>query len=543
MRVFFSIILPLLRPALLTTTILTFIWTFNDFLRQLVYLSDHTRYTAPLGLNAFVDRASGSSYGGMLAMSVVTLVPTVVVFLIVATPPRRGRRDHRHQVDLSTARKGTHVSTPMSRRGFIGLAGGLAATSLAGCGFAPTSGGGSSNNSLTFRWWGGEARNKAYQNAIKLFTEKTGIKVDAQYSGYDGYFNKLNTEFAGGNPPDLFQMDTALVSTYASKGTLTDLSAYIPSTIHLDTLYPAVRSAGAVDGKTYGVPSGSGFAPILYDKTVFEQAKIPVPADNWTWDDFGRVAGELSKAWGRASTVRSTRPRTTPARCSRGCASAARTSTTPRASSPSPRTTWRSGSAFWDGLRKSGAICPPEMLSSTDSATGNHPLIAGQIVMTTGWGLAQMQPLTQHALDIVVVPRGGNGKTGQALSGGVLLSVPVKSKNPEGAAKLIDFFVSDTDAIKAMAMTRGIPPSGKALEALTPSLTASDKRDVTYAQYVADEVAKDGLPPAPTAPPGYNDCKSALDAAAKQVAFGKMSIADAVAQYFRDAEAALAGAK
>ncbi len=81
-RVFFSVILPLLRPALLTTTILTFIWTFNDFLRQLVYLSDHSRYTAPLGLNAFVDRASGSSYGGMLAMSVVTLVPTVAVFLV-----------------------------------------------------------------------------------------------------------------------------------------------------------------------------------------------------------------------------------------------------------------------------------------------------------------------------------------------------------------------------------------------------------------------------------------------------------------------------
>ncbi|MDX3661718.1 carbohydrate ABC transporter permease [Streptomyces sp. ID05-26A] len=80
-RVFFSIILPLLKPALITTTILTFIWTFNDFLRQLVYLSDHSRYTAPLGLNAFVDRASGSSYGGMLAMSVVTLVPTVAVFL------------------------------------------------------------------------------------------------------------------------------------------------------------------------------------------------------------------------------------------------------------------------------------------------------------------------------------------------------------------------------------------------------------------------------------------------------------------------------
>ncbi|WIX89100.1 carbohydrate ABC transporter permease [Amycolatopsis sp. DG1A-15b] len=81
-RVFFSVILPLLRPALLTTGVLTFIWTFNDFLRQLVYLSDKSRYTVPLGLNSFIDRASGSSYGGMLAMSVVTLVPTVAVFLI-----------------------------------------------------------------------------------------------------------------------------------------------------------------------------------------------------------------------------------------------------------------------------------------------------------------------------------------------------------------------------------------------------------------------------------------------------------------------------
>ncbi|OXM61657.1 carbohydrate ABC transporter permease [Amycolatopsis vastitatis] len=81
-RIFFSVILPLLRPALLTTGVLTFIWTFNDFLRQLVYLSDKSRYTVPLGLNSFIDRASGSSYGGMLAMSVVTLVPTVVVFLV-----------------------------------------------------------------------------------------------------------------------------------------------------------------------------------------------------------------------------------------------------------------------------------------------------------------------------------------------------------------------------------------------------------------------------------------------------------------------------
>jgi multiple sugar transport system permease protein len=81
-RVFFSIILPLLRPALITTTVLSFVWIYSDFLRQLVYLNDNTKYTVPLGLNAFVDRASGSSYGGLMAMSVVTLLPMVIVFLI-----------------------------------------------------------------------------------------------------------------------------------------------------------------------------------------------------------------------------------------------------------------------------------------------------------------------------------------------------------------------------------------------------------------------------------------------------------------------------
>ncbi len=81
-RVFFSVILPLLKPALVTTTVLTFVWVYSDFLRQLVYLNDNTKYTVPLGLNAFVDRASGSSYGGLLAMSVVTLLPMAIVFMV-----------------------------------------------------------------------------------------------------------------------------------------------------------------------------------------------------------------------------------------------------------------------------------------------------------------------------------------------------------------------------------------------------------------------------------------------------------------------------
>ncbi|WP_084581121.1 extracellular solute-binding protein [Kutzneria sp. 744] len=198
---------------------------------------------------------------------------------------------------------------------------------------------------------------------------------------------------------------------------------------------------------------------------------------------------------------------------------------------------------YWAGLRRSGAITPPDLLANAGEASGTHPLIAGQIAMTTGWGLAQMQPLTPHTLDIVVVPRSKEGKTGEALNGGVLLCVPAKSHNPDGAAKLIDFFVSDDDAIKAMGIQRGLPPSDKALNLLLPTFDAAGKRDVTYGQYVAQQAAKDGLPNAPTAPPGYKDVKTALDNAAKQIAFGKTTIADGVSQFFSDAKTALANAK
>ncbi len=433
----------------------------------------------------------------------------------------------------------------LSRRGFLGLAAAAgAATALTGCGFLPTSGGGSSaGNSLAFRWWGGDARNQAYQQALKLFTQKTGVAVTTQYSGYDGYFDKLNTEFAGGNPPDLFQMDTALVSTYAAKGVLTDLTGYVPNTIHLDTLYPAVRTAGTVGGKPYGVPSGSGYAPVLYDKTVLEQLKITPPADSWTWDDFATMTTELSKAlgsgkYGALDSSFDDSGALQPWLRQRG--KDLYTSAGAVGFGPDELTEWFT---YWAGLRRAGAVTPPELLANAGEASGTHPLISGQVAMTTGWGLAQMQPLTQHKLDIVIVPRGKDGKTGQALSGGVLLCVPVKSRNPDAAAKLIDFFVSDSEAIKIMGIQRGFPPSDKALNILMPTLGPADKRDVTYGQYAAQQVAKDALPSAPTAPPGYQDVKTALDAAAKQIAFGKLSIADGVTQFFANAKSALANAK
>jgi multiple sugar transport system permease protein len=80
-RIFLRVMLPLMGPALATTAIFTFIWTWSDFFTPLIYLTDPNAYTVPVALKQFLDATSGSNWGAMFAMSIVTLVPLFVVFL------------------------------------------------------------------------------------------------------------------------------------------------------------------------------------------------------------------------------------------------------------------------------------------------------------------------------------------------------------------------------------------------------------------------------------------------------------------------------
>ncbi len=80
--IFLRVILPLMVPALATTAIFTFIWTWNDFFSQLIYLTDPKMYTVPVALRAFVDATASTSWGSLFAMSVVSLVPVFLAFLL-----------------------------------------------------------------------------------------------------------------------------------------------------------------------------------------------------------------------------------------------------------------------------------------------------------------------------------------------------------------------------------------------------------------------------------------------------------------------------
>ena len=81
-RIYSTIILPLLKPAVVTTVIIQFYWKWDDYMGPLLYLSRPQSYTASIAIKLFADSASVTDYGAMFAMSTLSLIPVFLIFLI-----------------------------------------------------------------------------------------------------------------------------------------------------------------------------------------------------------------------------------------------------------------------------------------------------------------------------------------------------------------------------------------------------------------------------------------------------------------------------
>ncbi|WP_375450298.1 carbohydrate ABC transporter permease [uncultured Devosia sp.] len=81
-RIYWRIMLPLSMPVLATAAIFTFLWTWDDFFGPLIYLSDMRDFTIQLGLRSLIDSSGESDWNSMFAMSVLSLLPVFIVFVL-----------------------------------------------------------------------------------------------------------------------------------------------------------------------------------------------------------------------------------------------------------------------------------------------------------------------------------------------------------------------------------------------------------------------------------------------------------------------------
>lgn len=81
-KTLFLILIPVVKPAIITSSIFSFYWIWQDFFQPLIFMNSVNRFTIPLALNMYLDPNSYNNYGGLFAMSVISLLPVILFFII-----------------------------------------------------------------------------------------------------------------------------------------------------------------------------------------------------------------------------------------------------------------------------------------------------------------------------------------------------------------------------------------------------------------------------------------------------------------------------
>jgi len=121
------------------------------------------------------------------------------------------------------------------------------------------------------------------------------IKVEIQEAPWGDFTSKIATQIAGNTMPDVWLQENAVILGYGKRGVAEDLSAYIEKDLKADEYIDGLFAAKTTDGKVYGVPHGINPIALAYNKKVFDDAGVPVPTDDWTYQDLIDASKKLTK--------------------------------------------------------------------------------------------------------------------------------------------------------------------------------------------------------------------------------------------------------
>lgn len=146
---------------------------------------------------------------------------------------------------------------------------------------------------LRFSWWGGDARHEATLEAIRLFEEKNpGIKISAEYGGWQGHQEKVTTQMVGNTAPDVIQVNWNWLWLFSKDGNgFYDLNQ-VSNIITLDNYDKALLDQTTINSKLNGLPVGIGGKVFYFNESTYEKAGVEIPK---TFEDLF-AAAEVFKA-------------------------------------------------------------------------------------------------------------------------------------------------------------------------------------------------------------------------------------------------------
>ncbi|AGZ43322.1 ABC transporter substrate-binding protein [Actinoplanes friuliensis] len=387
---------------------------------------------------------------------------------------------------------------------------------------------------LSIFWWGAEGRAALTEKALELYTQRhPDVTFKKTWQANQGYFDKLATLTAGGNAPDIFQIDDNYIAEYAGRNVTLDLTPYSgDGKLDLTKFPPGLRDYGVVDGKLAGVAFGENTQGLVFNKTLLDKFELPAPTTGMSWEEHIAWAENVSKVakvpgtqdasaiyqalwvWLRQQGKDLYKDKEL-------------------GFTEQDITAWFD---LWKGARDRGATPTPDVIHE-----GNATDISKQLVVTgkaaTSWVWAnQMPELKKNTADeLGVVAYPGDPKSLWPRAS-MYFSVFRGTKHKDQAVDVLNFLANDPEAGKILGTDRGLPSNLDVRKLVADTVTDPNMKQTIAVQ---NDLGKN-FGPSPAVPlKGHSKVRSELIRIAEEVQYGRQTPAQGAAAFVAAAKTAI----
>jgi multiple sugar transport system substrate-binding protein len=429
----------------------------------------------------------------------------------------------------------------MNKRQFLKYGGTALGAGVLASVLGPT-GAWAQGQALTVAWWGEGDQNQRTADAMSAYAKASGISIDPQGTNFNGYFDRLATQVAGGNAPDIFQVYLASMAQYASRGTIEPLDSYLGSVIDTSDWAPAALDSVVYGDAKFFVPLGLSTQPaIIYDRTVLDSIGVAELKPDWTLAEFRETCGQIAKAltakgeqkfgcddFGGMQTVLEAFIR-----------SKGKNMFTVEGQLGFTKEDLTEWYEFWAQARADGIAVAPEArkqggFEASPIITGTAPIVSAASTK----GLQGFQSLSKNDLTFNPWPRyAADTERVELVTPIEWMVISATSDQKDEAAALLNFVVNDKASIQAMGISHGVPVGN----ALRKEIMEGGQLSATEMKiYQATETALPHSKPRVIYPPGsaplVGPGTPLLTLLNDQIAFKQLDVASAVDRFFSEAD-------
>lgn len=427
-------------------------------------------------------------------------------------------------------------------------AGSLALSMLAGCGgsagsssssaadgSAPVSAPAGEKTVLRVCWWGNQTRNDNTMKALELYkAQHPEVDFEVEFSDWNGYWDKLATQAAGGNLPDIVQMAYTYLDQYVSNDLLVDLTPYMDSGA-FDTadIADSVLDIGKVNGKVYAVCAGIQSKALLVNTDLMAQAGVTLP-EQPTYDEFFAAAKTMYEKTGTQFVI--------PSNDEQSMLFLARSHGQTMFNEAGDGLGMPDDAValeYYTMLKETldaGTHVSPEIMA--EASTSQESMFAAGKVWCE-WTNSNMitNTINQCAddinYDILMYPTTKDAvQQPLFMTPSMYWSVAKDTKNADVAADVVNFLTNDLEAnVQGLQGERGVPISSAVAEAIEPIVDDATKKINAYVGKVAEVATPMNL----LFPAASAEVAKTISDLADMVRYGEISPEDAAAQFYEQA--------